>query len=109
MNLLIMRGRILPERYPLPAAARSLARQGLVGVHRHRARHTLEQRQVVMRVAVARALAEIGETAPEAGEPIVQPAHLAVAERRQPGDPPGKATVALLRFGGNKVLDAEGG
>ena len=61
-----------------------------------------------MRVAIAGALAEVAETAPEAGEPLVQAAHLAFAERRQPGDPAGEAPVALLRLGGDQMLDAEG-
>ena len=107
MNLLIMRGRILPEGYALPAAARGLARQGLVGIHSDRARNALEQRQVVVRVAVAGALREVGEAAAETGQPVVQTAHLALAERGQPGDPPGEAAIALLGLGGDEMLDAE--
>src|SRR5688500_8963304 len=103
MNLLIMRRAILPERYALPAAARGFARERLVGVHGHGPRDALEERQVVMRVAVAARRLELRQAAADAREPLVQAHELAFAEARGAGDAAGIAAPAHLGLGGDQV------
>src|SRR3954465_9176404 len=60
-----------------------------------------------MRVAVQGRLAEFREVLAAAREPFVQALHLAFAEARDAGDLSGEAAVALLRLGGDEVLDTE--
>src|SRR5262245_33106536 len=83
MNRLIMRPGILPERYRFPSAAPRLAGELLVRVDRHRACHPLEERQIVMGVAVAGAGLEAVQPVAEAGEPLAEAQQLAVAKARR--------------------------
>ncbi|HVP09230.1 MAG TPA: HAD-IB family phosphatase, partial [Burkholderiales bacterium] len=63
-----------------PPPACGFGRQRLVGVDRHRTAHPLEQRQVVVRVAVEGRPGEVAEAPAEAREPQLQAHHLALAE-----------------------------
>src|SRR5687767_11834559 len=67
MNLLIMDARILPaQRNHFPAAAPGERRELRVRIDRHRPADALEQRQVVVRVAVAARLREVAVALPAA-------------------------------------------
>src|SRR5262245_31358129 len=108
MNLLIIAGgdstgaALGAQRQRRPAPALRLGGQLLVGVDRHRAADLLEQRQVVVRVAVEDALGEAREALAAAGEPFVEAAHLALAEAGRAGDAAGEAPAARLGLGGDQ-------
>src|SRR2546423_14969284 len=108
MNLLIMKARILPaQRKHLPAAPARPRGELLVGIDRHRARHVLEQRQIVVRIAVARARGEIREAPAKAMQPLVDAAQLPLAKARRACNATGEAAFAALGLGGDQVRDAE--
>src|SRR5262245_36877805 len=90
-----------------PAAARGMGAQRVVRVHRHRMGHTVEERQIVERVAVEPRLGKGRERAPAPRQPRVEAGDLALAEARNAGDRAGKFAVALLGLGGDQLRDAE--
>ncbi len=67
-------------------------------------RDELEQRQIVMRVAVE---PRIRERAAVNGHPLAQPCDLARPETRLAGDLAGETPITFLGFGGDQMRDAE--
>src|SRR6185312_16310464 len=86
---------------------RGFGREALVGIDRDGARRELEQRQVVVRVAVAGDLAEVRKALCLRPEPLAEALHLALAETRRPSDAARVASVLQLGLGGDQVAHAE--
>src|SRR5262245_5004385 len=95
------------QRKDWPAARLGDAAKRLVGIDRDRPRHALEQRQVVVRVAVEPAPLKARERLADPGQPLLDPRDLAVAEARDARDFPGEAAGADLGLGRDEMRDAE--
>ncbi|OII56555.1 hypothetical protein BIW19_17200 [Pseudomonas putida] len=67
-----------------------------VGVHRHRMRHPLQQRQIVHRVAIEIAVLKVEAVLQH---PALQPRHLAFTETRYIGTTSGIAAITRFAFG----------
>src|SRR3954471_10376064 len=104
--IIFLRCAFLPQGNYRPPAARSDVAKGVVRIHRHRMRHALQQRQVVVGIAVEPALV-IREARAALREPFVHAAVLAFAEGGRTARLAGEAAIDLLDVGREQVRHAE--
>ena len=87
-----------------PAFCVGLAPEAVIGIDRYRVIDQLKQRQIIVRVAVEPA---IGQGLAVLTQPGLEPRYLSVTITGCARYPAGKASINLLRFGGQEVVDAE--
>src|SRR5690349_24786011 len=67
----------------------------------------LKQRKIVVRIAVAAALAEVAHAAALRGQPFLEAADLALAKARRAGHAAGELPVARLGLRGDEMANPE--
>jgi hypothetical protein len=77
-----------------------MRKQLRIRVHGHRMIDAIQQRDIIVGVAVEGAARQAMASL---SEPSLQAAYLTLAKGGGPGDPPGIAPIDLLRVGGNQV------
>jgi hypothetical protein len=85
-----------------PAALFGAGFQGGIRVDGNRVMHDFQQRQVIQRIAVEPAFADIGPAFTARCQPFIQAADFAFLERGQTERAAGEFTVKLFRFGGDQ-------
>src|SRR3989338_3975887 len=93
--------------YDAPAVLSGMDAQRFIGIDRDRVFYFAQQRQVVQRIAVKRAIGEALQRPAMSGEPVFQPYDLAFAKAWHIRHAAGKLTVLVFWLGGDQVLNAE--